>query len=54
MVRRMATSVVGSVSCLKKNHRAGNSSPRTSPSSSTVMWAVIICFCVSVFWLSRS
>ena len=47
MLRRIATSVVGSSSCLRKNHFAGYIWPIALPSSKTVRWPVIICFCPS-------
>ena len=39
----MATSVVGSFSCFRKNHRAGYIVPASRPSTSTVTYAVTIC-----------
>ena len=54
MLRRIATSVVGSSSCLRKNHFAGYIRPTSLPSSNTVRCAVIICFCPSSVTATRS
>ena len=50
----MATSVVGSCSCLLKNHFAGVIVPTSFPSSNTLTAPVIICFCASLVTVRAS